>query len=193
MQDMRRGVVAFVSMLAVVGTATAGPASREAIVDALVRDGQLSKACVREDPPKEVLIDMRLVDLNSDGVSEYFVEGMRSCACGAQRCYYWVYAQEGRALRLIMVAQGDRVDIGAERTNGYKDLIVTYSYRGKVSKTTLHFKGASYTETRECGTSQNVNQALSGIVFCVWRKGSRTSLRYGAGGASRGDRSRRAA
>lgn len=121
--------------------------SNGAIVDALVRDGQISGACVRQEPSKAGLVRVQSVDLNSDGALEYLVEGLKNCACGAQKCDYWVYANKGNSLKLLMAAQADRVEVGRAYTNGYRDLVVTYIYKGDAGMTTLRFNGTSYTDT----------------------------------------------
>jgi len=121
--------------------------SKTLIVDALVRDGQLARACVMQQASRRDLVDVKSVDLNDDKSSEYMVEGVHSCACGAQRCYFWVYAIQHNQLKLLAGVEADSVEVGRARTNGFRDLMVFNAYGGNVRPITLKFDGASYTDT----------------------------------------------
>lgn len=121
--------------------------SRTMIVDALVRDGQLARGCVEQQAKASDLIGVQPVDLNGDGASEYLVEGQHSCACGAQRCYYWVYAVQQNKLKLLAIVEANSVEEGTAKTNGFTDLMVYNAYGGNMRPVTLKFDGASYTDT----------------------------------------------
>lgn len=122
-------------------------ASETAIVDALVRDGQLDRACVNQQASSGDLVEVQAVDLNADESPEYVVEGLHTCACGAQRCYYWVYANQQNRLKLLAGVEANFLEAGRTRTNGFRDLIVYNAYGGRTQPIVYKFDGASYAGT----------------------------------------------
>jgi hypothetical protein len=77
----------------------AGQVTKEAVVDALIRDGHVSAECVRDASSKDDLIVLR-IETSADGSTEYVATGQDGCTCGAQYCFEWVYGYDGRELRL---------------------------------------------------------------------------------------------
>jgi hypothetical protein len=118
--------------------------SETMIVDALVRDGQLARGCVMQQAPSSDLVNVQPVELNGDQSSEYIVEGVHSCTCAAQRCYYWVYGIQQKRLRLLAAVEADFVEAGLTRTNGWRDLMVYSAYGGNRAPIIYEFDGASY-------------------------------------------------
>jgi hypothetical protein len=90
-------------------------------------------------------IDVKKIDLNKDGIPEYFVVLNDGVLCGAlANCPNWVYEKTGGDYRLLFRNIGRNVKLETTSTNKYRDLrsdgggtailsyITIYKYDGKM-------------------------------------------------------------
>jgi hypothetical protein len=86
------------------------------------------------------------IDLNNDGIKEYIVTGDYGYWCGAANCRHWVLQKYNDKLRIIL---DDYPAVAIEplesRTNGYRDLAVTYHFSAAEEPTfRLRWDGHKY-------------------------------------------------
>jgi len=89
------------------------------------------------------------IDLNSDGVNEYFVQA-RGSLCGAANCPTWVLRRDVDVYRVILDARSiQEIHMLATQTNGYAD-IQTRQHGSATESTERIFKfaGAGYNPAR---------------------------------------------
>lgn len=124
-------------------------ATQKAIVKQMVSDGALTNDCIREEGGASKIVSIKPLDLNSDGKSEFIVEGNSGCAFGANSPYSWVYGKSGSSYKMLFDAGTNQgISRKKTKTNGYYDLKVSYlgnaSTNWKSESTTHKFNGTRY-------------------------------------------------
>ncbi len=128
--------------------------SRRQIVEQMFADGIVDSNDGNGQPltidrlVKEVTF--RSVDLNSDGESEFIVEGSFSMGvCGSSGCVSWIYERKGNAWRQIMgEGANGAISVKKIKTKGYFDIQLA-SQSGAFDQFfhSLKFDGQKYRES----------------------------------------------
>lgn len=123
---------------------------KQGVVEQLVSDGKLTMDCIKEEGGPMQIIGVDLIDLNGDGKRELQVYGQRGCACGARRCYQWIYRKRNNGYELLLSAgAADEIHLLRTSTNGYLDLEVVDVSGNDFYLTTYKFDGSRY-QRKEC-------------------------------------------
>ena len=119
------------------------------LVRQMVKDGEIPAACAREEAPSK-LVDIHLLDLNSDGNPEYLITG-NGCACqGARRCFQWIYRASKRSVeRVFGPDPADSVTAKKSATGGWRDIESTGVAGNEVCSITWKFDGKQYREDQK--------------------------------------------
>ncbi|MBI4750674.1 MAG: hypothetical protein HY774_19485 [Acidobacteria bacterium] len=142
------------SVLAQTGSQIA-PGVQEKVVQQMILDGQVTRACVEEAGGFTKVVSVLPVDLNGDGNPEMIIYG-HNCACvGARRCQQWIYVNTKSGYKLVFgPGQVDEITPQKTVTNGYKDLLVGFVSGNDGWQVIYKFDGIRY---------QEQNKMLSGL------------------------------
>jgi hypothetical protein len=122
-----------------------------AIVNVMVKEGQIDGSCVQKQAQKWEILDVALFDLNDDGIKEYLISGNAPCASGARMPLCWVYAKTNNEHRRLLNAGAlDNLYVSDHRTNGFRDLVtkITTGAGTETFLTTLKYDGKEYRESK---------------------------------------------
>jgi hypothetical protein len=135
-------------------SAKAGKVPNDVVIGllrAMIRDKQIDKSCVDGEKDKASIIDVKAVDLNNDGIPEFWIAGNAPCAFGARTQMYWVYGKSGDNYRMLLSAGAlDDMKVGNAVSKGYKDIVGMYlSGAGTVKEKVLFkYDGNIYKQAR---------------------------------------------
>ena len=108
------------------------------------RLGECLSRLGRKDAKPESALHAQLIDLNDDNWPDYFVLPVLPCNeefMGAHAIAFWLLAgREGGGFTVVLEDAEDAVELLDSRTNGYRDVEVTYS----VTIMRLRFNGKRY-------------------------------------------------
>ena len=127
--------------------ASSSTGARAAILEQMVRDGEVTLDCAREDREGAEIVSLLPIDLNRDGSLEYEVSGNPGCAClGARRCASWIYQTTPGGYRQILeqVQPDEGIGVLATQTLGYPDLEVVGWAGDEALREVFRFDGRAY-------------------------------------------------
>ncbi len=111
----------------------------------MIKDGDVSRACVKEEGGALKFLDVSLDYLNNDKQPEYFVTG-KGCGCvGTVRCASSIYQKTANGYKKIYRSESNEdIEVLKTRTKGYHNLRVTLISGSQTYSATVKFNGSRY-------------------------------------------------
>lgn len=122
------------------------PQVHKQLVQQMVKDGHISKSCLRNEGEANVM-GVDLLYLNQDKQPEYYVYGLGCAAAGATRPAAWIYLRDGNSYRKIFGGdEGEQSDIKLlkKRTNGFLDIQTSMYSGGRTYTAKYKYNGKRY-------------------------------------------------
>ncbi|HEY5885915.1 MAG TPA: WG repeat-containing protein, partial [Pyrinomonadaceae bacterium] len=149
------------------GLGDISPEEKTALVEQMVRDGDITADCVTQDGGPRKVASVWPVDLNGDGVAEYEVIG-KGCGCGGmRRCQMMYYRKTSTGYQVLLNAGPSEASVKNESTNSYRDIAVIVPAGNDMYGTVFKYNGTKYiaaecSEDTYVGTDGNGNPIFRG-------------------------------
>ena len=146
MRTMRKILLCFAAGLFYLPLAQAqSDEVKKQLVEQMIKDGDTSTSCVREEGGALQFLDVSLLHLNNDKQPEYLVTG-KGCGCvGSIRCASSIYQKTAQGYKKIYRGEAnEEIEVLKTRTRGYRNLRVTLISGSQSYSATIRFNGSRY-------------------------------------------------